>query len=177
MLRNGEGLPKDYVEGTQLLIDAMNKDDFGAVCELKKIDIWVNAPKVDSVTNMNVTIQALEWDRDGKLSIYCQWHNKEYPDGYMQIDKTAYIQDVHSGECYRVYDLIDCKFSPDTTMVPLGNKKQFTLVFESVPQTISKINFCESDTSDWKFYGVHVEDKIHIVTAEEYLFGDWLEDL
>lgn len=177
MLRNGEGLPKDYVAGTQLLIDAMSKDDFGAVCELKKIDIWVNAPKVDSVTNTNVTIQAFEWDRDGNLSIYCQWHNKEYPGGYMQIDRSAYIEDLLSGECYRVHDVIDCKFSPDTTMVPLGNKKQFALVFEGVPQTICKINLFESDTSDWKFYGVHVEDKIQIVTAEEYLFGDWLEEL
>ena len=62
-------------------------------------------------------------------------------------------------------------------MVPLGTKKQFALVFEGVPTTISKLNVFESDTSAWKFYGVNVEDKMHIVTIDEYLFGDWLEEL
>jgi hypothetical protein len=69
------------------------------------------------------------------------------------------------------------KESLEYTSVPLGTKHQFGLVFDGVPESISCVNICESDTSQWKFFGVHLEEKTHIVTLDEYFFKDVLDDL
>jgi TPR repeat protein len=177
MLRDGEGTPKNYVEGTRLFVEAMHDDDLRAVLALKQIATWVDAPQVEQQTNSNVLLQAFEWDKQGVLRVYLQWHNKQYPDGWMQIDSSAYIYDIQSNTRYTVNRVINCTFSPAYTSVPLGTKHQFGLVFEGVPDTISCINLCESDTSQWKFFGVHLEEKTHIVTLDEYFFKDVLDDL
>lgn len=177
MLREGEEIDKNYVEGTRMLLEAMKEDDISAVFALQDISQWVDMPPVDQFTNSNVTIQAMEWDTTGVLRVYCQWYNREYLGGWMQIDKSAYIEDVHTGIRYTVDSLINCFFSPMRYAVPLGSTHQFGLVFNDVPQHITLANFCESDTSQWKFFGVHLEDKIHITTIEEYFFGDLLDSI
>ena len=80
----------------------------------------------------------------------------------MQIDTSAYIEDAFTGKRYTVSRLHNCKFSPDTTHVRWGHKHAFRLYFANVPDTLTRINFCESDTSNWKFYGIDISNKIHI---------------
>ena len=176
MLRDGDGIPKNYVEGTRLLIDAMQDYDFRSVLALKHIATWADAPQVGQQSNSNVSLLAFEWDKQGVLRVYLQWHNKQYPNGWMQIDSSAYIYDIQSDTRYTVSEVINCTFSPAYTSVPLGTKHQFGLVFEGVPDSISCINLCESDTSQWKFYDVNLEEKIHIITIDEYFFKD-LQDI
>ncbi len=177
MMRNGEGIPQNYVEGTRLLIEAMQENDPNAVFALKGLATWVDAPQIEQQTESNVSLLAFEWDKQGVLRVYFQWHNKQYPNGWMQIDSSAYIYDIQSDTRYTVSDVINCTFSPEYTAVPLGTKHQFGLVFDGVPESISCVNICESDTSQWKFFGVHLEEKTHIVTLEEYFFKDVLDDL
>jgi hypothetical protein len=80
----------------------------------------------------------------------------------MQIDSSAYVEDALTGKRYTVDTVGNCKFSPDTTQVPLGRKHEFQLVFANVPSTLTRINICESDSSQWKFYGVDVSEKIEV---------------
>lgn len=172
MLRYGRGLPKNYAEGTRLLVESMNDDDFAAIIQLTGIDTWIDQPKVNHTTDGNVSIEAFEWDKQGVLRVYLKWHNKEHPNGYMQIDTSAYIYDTQTGIRYKVKGLINCKHSPEQTSVPLGNTHHFALMFGEVPQTISMVNLCESDTSDWKFIGVDLSQRTHITTTTEFFLKD-----
>lgn len=121
---------------------------------------WVLHPAVDSLSEPLVRIKLVGWDMHDTMRLYCEWHNKKFM--WMQIDRRAYIENVYTGERYTVCDVRNCKFSPDTTNVPLGYKHDFQLLFVGVPDTLTRINFCESDSSQWKFYGVDLSEKIEM---------------
>ena len=176
MLRHGQGIDKNYVEGTRYLVESMKKEDFAAMLLLNDLNTWVDKPYVDESTESSVTLEAFEWDDDGVLRVYLHWHNKMYPNGWMQIDSSAYIRDRATGVHYPIVGLINCKFSPAKTSVPLGTTHQFGLIFGEVPQTIQEVDLCESDTSQWKFFGIHLDEKTHIMSTTEYLLQD-LQDL
>jgi TPR repeat protein len=149
-----------YVDALYHMVTAYHLGDNTAKIWLRNYKKWIFYPYVDSITEPNVRVKAMSWDTNDTLRIYCDWHNKQYQ--WMQIDTSAYIEDAFTGKRYTVSRLHNCKFSPDTTHVRWGHKHAFRLYFANVPDTLTRINFCESDTSNWKFYGIDISNKIHI---------------
>jgi TPR repeat protein len=149
-----------YVDALYHMVTAYHLGDNTAKIWLRNYKKWIFYPYVDSITEPNVRVKAMSWDTNDTLRIYCDWHNKQYQ--WMQIDTSAYIEDAFTGKRYTVSRLHNCKFSPDTTHVRWGHKHAFRLYFANVPDTLTRINFCESDTSNWKFYGIDLSNKIHI---------------
>jgi hypothetical protein len=123
----------------------------------------VFAPDFDSITDSDVRIKAIMHHRKDTLQIHCEYYNSSYIiGGWMQIDSNAYIENAYTHKRYRISNLRDCKFSPDTKSVKWLSIHKFVLLFANVPDTITRINFCESDTSDWKFYDIDLSNKRYI---------------
>lgn len=160
MQRQGMGTKRDFVTGSYNLVKAAQAGDWYAETTLGKLKTWVFYPNVDSVTDPLVSIKALSWSTDDTLRLYCEWHNKYYK--WMQIDHEAYVENASTQERYTISNVYYCKFSPDTTLVPLGTKHYFALAFAGVPDTVNVLNFYENDPSDWNFLGIHVEEKIRL---------------
>ena len=153
----------NYVEGCKYLLEAYEKGDVMAQWGLHMNKYMVFDPDIDSITDSDVRIKAIMHHRKDTLQIHCEYYNSSYIiGGWMQIDSNAYIENAYTHERYRISNLRDCKFSPDTTSVKWLDIHKFVLLFANVPDTITKINFCESDTSDWKFYGIDLSNKKHI---------------
>jgi hypothetical protein len=153
----------NYVEGCKYLLEAYEMGDVMAKWGLHMNKYLVFAPDFDSITDSDVRIKAIMHHRKDTLQIHCEYYNSSYIiGGWMQIDSNAYIENAYTHERYRISNLRDCKFSPDTTSVKWLDIHKFVLLFANVPDTITKINFCESDTSDWKFYGIDLSNKKHI---------------
>ena len=152
----------DYVESITYLLESYKKNNILARFFLQENKCWVVNPIVDSVSTNRIQVRAISWDNQDTLRLYLEWFNTKYYGGWMQIDSSAFVENNRTKERYRVSALSNCKFSPDTTKVPWGKSHKFTLSFAGVPDTITSLNFCESDTSDWKMYGINIQDKIHI---------------
>lgn len=149
-----------YGDAVEHFIKAYKYGDWLVRFYLGKDSHWVLHPLADSVSEPLVKIKAIGWDTHDTMRLYCEWHNKKYQ--WMQIDTSAYVEDIYSGKRYQVSRVRNCKFSPDTTHVSMGHKHEFHLIFANVPDTLTRINFCESDTSQWKFFGIDLSNKIHI---------------
>ncbi len=153
----------DYVEGCKYLLEAYEHGDVMAQWGLHMNKYLVFAPHIDSVTDSDVRITAVMHDRKDTLQIHCEYYNSSYMiNGWMRINSNAYVENAFTQERYPISNLQGCKFSPDTTSVKWLDTHKFVLLFANVPDTITKINFCESDTSDWKFYGIDLSAKKHI---------------
>lgn len=152
----------DYVEGTSYLVDVYLREDAISWLFISNLKYWLKKPQVDNTSTGQIQLNALSWDTKGRLRLHLEWFNTKFQGGWMQIDSSAFVENALTKERYRVSALENCKFSPDTTQVAWGKSNKFTLIFEQVPDTIQMLNFCESDTSQWKLYGIHLEDKVHI---------------
>lgn len=160
----------DFVEGTKYWINCYQKGDVLTQIFIVNDKYWIFDPAIDSVSTPDIRITAIAHHTKDTMRLYCEWYNSKYfgylPDGtfggWMQIDSSAYVENAWTKERYSVTRLQDCKFSPDTTHVPWHDIHRFVLLFTDIPDTLTKINFCESDTSDWKLYGIDLSNKIHI---------------
>jgi hypothetical protein len=160
----------DFVEGTKYWINCYQKGDVLTQIFIVNDKYWIFDPAIDSVSTPDIRITAIAHHTKDTMRLYCEWYNSKYfgylPDGtwggWMQIDSSAYVENAWTKERYSVTRLQDCKFSPDTTHVPWHDIHRFVLLFADIPDTLTKINFCESDTSDWKLYGIDLSNKIHI---------------
>ena len=153
----------NFVEGCKYLVEGYESGDYLAHLKLYTNKYWVFAPTADSITDSDVRITAIAHHRRDTLQLYCEYCNRRWMiDGWMQIDSSAYVENAYTHERYRVSNLRDCKFSPDTTNVKWLSIHKFVLLFANVPDTITRINFCESDTSDWKFYDIDLSNKRYI---------------
>jgi hypothetical protein len=152
----------DYVEGTSYLVDVYLREDAISWLFISNLKYWLKKPQVDNTSTGQIQLNALSWDTKGRLRLHLEWFNTKFQGGWMQIDSSAFVENALTKERYRVSALENCKFSPDTTQVAWGKSNKFTLIFDQVPDTIQMLNFCESDTSQWKLYGIHLEDKVHI---------------
>ncbi len=153
----------NFEEGCKYLVEGYELGDYLALLKLYTHKYMVFDPDIDSITDSDVRIKAIMHHRKDTLQIHCEYYNSSYMiGGWMQIDSGAYVENAYTHERYRVSNLRDCKFSPDTTSVKWLDIHKFVLLFANVPDTITKINFCESDTSDWKFYGIDLSNKRHI---------------
>ena len=152
----------DPVESMSYLLDAYLRDEGISWLFMYDKKYWLKKPKIEYLSDNSIELKALGWDHYGTLSIHFEWYNTQFVDGWIQIDSSAFVENALTKERYRVSALENCKFSPDTTQVAWGKSNKFTLIFDQVPDTIQMLNFCESDTSQWKLYGIHLEDKVHI---------------
>ena len=160
----------NFVEGTKHWVNAYFRGGGLAQILIDDDKYWVFNPAVDSVSTPNIRLTAIAHHTQDTMRLYCEWYNRKYngklPDGtlggWMQIDSSAYIENALTKEQYRITRLQDCKFSPDTTYVRWHETHRFVLQFADVPDTLTKINFCESDTSNWKIYGIDLSNKKHI---------------
>lgn len=157
--RMGTGMEKNFVEGSRNIVNAAVQGDIMAKYHLGKLHTWCFYPAYDSVTEPLLSIKAISWSTDDTMRLYCEWHNLHY--GWMQIDRKAYVRNSQTLQHYPISDVYNCAFSPDTTPVAYGHRHYFVLSFPHVPDTVSKIDFLESDTSDWKVFGIKIEN-IHI---------------
>lgn len=160
----------NFVEGTKHWINAYQKGGLLAQISLDDDKFWIFDPAIDSISTPDIRLTAIAHHTKDTMRLYCEWYNSRYFGdlqddtwgGWMQIDSSAYVENVWTKERYSVTRLQDCKFSPDTTHVQWQQTHRFVLLFADVPDTLTKINFCESDTSDWKLYGIDLSNKIHI---------------
>lgn len=160
----------NFVEGTKYWVNCYQKGHVLTQIFIDHDKYWIFEPAIDSVSTPDIRITAIAHHTKDTMSLYCEWYNNRYvgqlPDGtfggWMQIDSSAYVENAWTKERYSVTRLQDCKFSPDTTHVRWHDIHRFVLQFADVPDTLTKINFCESDTSSWKIYGIDLSNKIHI---------------
>lgn len=155
-LCDGVGLRKDYVEGMRYIVEAAACGDEWAHNELGDEVHWIFSPHADSVRSKSAVLRAIALT-DSTTTVFLRWNNQQYFGGWMQIDPSAYIRDVQSGETYHIQSLIDCRFSPDTTSVPFGTYHDFAWVFPALSDSSVLIDICESDTSRWKWMRVRIK--------------------
>lgn len=160
----------NFVEGTKHWINAYQQGGGLAQNSLDDDKYWIFDPAIDSISTPDIRITAIAHHTKDTMRLYCEWYNRKYNGklldgsmgGWIQIDSSAYVENAWTKERYSVTRLQDCKFSPDTTHVRWHDIHRFVLQCANVPDTLTKINFCESDTSNWKIYGIDLSNKIHI---------------
>lgn len=104
-----------------------------------------NALKVLSVkTEENQTV--ITFSDNNKIDDYNYYQ-------WFSIDKNAYI--IANGQKYILNKAEGIALSPDKTYFSYaGETKYFTLYFPAIPKGTTSIDFIESESSNWKLYGI-----------------------
>lgn len=153
--RDGVGISADAVAGWEKIADASFMGCSAAEIEYSKSGRWIFTPACDSTTTKTTSLRAINFD-DSATKVYLRWTNRQYVGGWMNVDKKAYIEDVATGEKYTIRDVEGCRFAPDTTSVAWGMSHDVTLIFPALPESVTQINICESDSSLWKWFGIRL---------------------
>ena len=154
--RDGVGIEADEVAGWEKIADASFMGCKEAEIEYSKSGHWIFAPTCDSTTTRTTTLRAICMN-DSSTAVHLRWTNRQYVGGWMNIDKHAYIKETYSGRKYRISGVKGCHFAPDTTSVPWGISRDFTLIFPPLPDSVTRIDLCESDSSLWKWFGIKID--------------------
>ncbi len=148
---------------------AIEKGSSSASQELEKIDISSIDFNVDN-TYSEMYSEPFIWikeDEDIQIkgvevcdeytALYLQWTNTEYDSGWYSIDANAYIRDKSTGKKHRLLTTENCSISPQKTSIKGGETKNFTLYFPAISRSAKRIDFVESNESDWRFYGIRLK--------------------
>lgn len=153
--RDGVGISADAVAGWEKIADASFMGCSAAEIEYSKSGRWIFTPACDSATTKTTSLRAINFD-DSATKVYLRWTNRQYVGGWMNVDKKAYIEDAMTGEKYTIREVEGCRFAPDTTSVAWGMSHDVTLIFPALPESVTQINICESDSSLWKWFGIRL---------------------
>ena len=83
---------------------------------------------------------------------FCMCKNP-FSEGWMSIDKTAYI--VANGIKYKLTKADGIAYSPQITRFDYPNQIiPFKLIFQPIPLNSTSLDFIESQTSIWKIFGI-----------------------
>jgi len=149
----GKGMTKNIVEGTHYIDQAAKLDDPWGKLYMQGAGRWIFSPSYDSISSNYLRLRAICLT-DTTTTLYFRWNNEQFVGGWMQISPQAILQDPVHHFIYPVSSLSDCKFSPDTTQVAWGKSHDFALTFPAISDSTFTLNFCESDTSQWKVFGI-----------------------
>lgn len=155
-IRDGIGITEDVVAGWEKIADASYIGCKEAEIEYSKSGRWIFAPTCDSTTTKTTALRAINFN-DTTTNVYLRWTNRQYIGGWMNVNRKAYIEDALTKTKYSIIDIEGCRFAPDTTSVPWGMSRDVTLIFPSLPDSVKRLNICESDSSVWKWFGVIVD--------------------
>ncbi|MCQ2310504.1 MAG: toll/interleukin-1 receptor domain-containing protein [Paludibacteraceae bacterium] len=161
-LKQGSIEREDYVEGMRHLVKAYQLDTFMAKFALAEYRYWIFDPQIHQQSEdakKDLSLRAISYDTTSTLKLYFRYTNHQFFNGWMQIDSSAYIQNTYTKEKYLIGDLDNCTFSPQQTSVDMGDYNDFVVYFYNIPDTLTKINFLESDTSQWKMYEIDLTTK------------------
>ena len=161
-LGNLTGAYKDLEKAVELEEDSASN-------ELAKIDASTIDFSEDQSFNNMITYPTIRKKGDSDMQIqgveicdeftalHLFWNNTKYDNGYYTIERDAYIRNKSTGKKYRLIATENCAISPQKTPLGKGGVTSFTLYFESIPQDTKEIDFIESNKSNWKYYGIKLE--------------------
>lgn len=161
-LGNLAGAYKDLEKAVELEEDSASN-------ELAKIDASTIDFSEDQSFNNMITYPTIRKKGDSDMQIqgveicdeftalHLFWNNTKYDNGYYTIERDAYIRNKSTGKKYRLIATENCAISPQKTPLEKGGVTSFTLYFESIPQDTKEIDFIESNKSNWKYYGIKLE--------------------
>ena len=87
--------------------------------------------------------------------LYFQYTNVDYETGgWYSIDPDTYLRDKSTGKKYLLLTAVNCAISPRRTSIEKGKTETFCLIFPALPEGTSKIDFVETEDSEWKFYNI-----------------------
>ena len=153
--RDGIGIAPDVVAGWEKIADAAFMGCKEAKMEYTKSGKWIFTPQCDSTNTLTTSLRAICLN-DSITSVYLRWTNRQYVGGWMNVSHHAYIEDAFSKKRFTIIASENCRFAPDTTSVPWGMSHDFALIFPSLPDSVTCINICESDSSLWKWFGIRI---------------------
>lgn len=153
--RDGVGIAADVVAGWEKIADASFMGCKEAEVEYSQSGYWIFTPTCDSTTTKITVLRAICLN-DSITNVYLRWTNRQYVGGWMSVDRGAYIEDALTKTRYTICNVEGCRFAPDTTSVPWGMSHDFMLQFPAIPESVSIIHICESDSSLWKWFGVRL---------------------
>lgn len=141
----------------------------GAEIELAKIDVSTidfsettsytevyASPKISKGSKPNIKIVGIETTNES-TTFFFEYTNTEYYNGWYCIDPNTYIRDKSTGKTYCLLATSNCAISPQKTTIEKGDTTKFSLTFASIPKECKLIDFVESESSPWKFYGIKLE--------------------
>ena len=114
-------------------------------------------PSVNRSTAYNLKVVSVRLE-DNQTVLTLSDNNKARDGGYygwITLDKNSYI--VANGNKYFLRRSEGIALSPDKTYFSYeGETKTFTLYFPAIPRGTASIDFIESNSSEWKLYGIQL---------------------
>ena len=86
-----------------------------------------------------------------------QFNNRLYHEGWININGNAYLTVPGTNIKARLKGASGVSTSPGRTNITYSEVRNFTLTFESLPESTTTFNFYESPSSRWKIEGVRVK--------------------
>lgn len=140
-----------------------------AVEELAKIDVTkidfsetisyvevYTSPKVGRNNSSDTKIVGIETTNES-TTLFVEYTNYKYDNGWYSIDPNTYIRDKSTGQTYKLLITSNCAISPKKTPLDKGKTAKFALTFPAISKDCKQIDFVESESSSWKFYGIKLE--------------------
>lgn len=116
-------------------------------------------PKFSSTpsNNKGLSIKRIYKDK-GHTCIEFEYDNQINRSGWVTIDKNTYIESIDTGEKFKMIEAQNITVDPQKHYFnSIYDKLNFTLIFPSLPTNTNKINFIETETSSWRYYGISLK--------------------
>ena len=94
---------------------------------------------------------------DGIMTLTGKSNNRFYHEGWININGNAYLTVPGTNIKARLKGASGVSTSPGRTNITYSEVRNFTLTFESLPESTTTFNFYESPSSRWKIEGVRVK--------------------
>lgn len=126
---------------------------------------WVN-PYYTTPADKGLTLTEVSIDANQTV-LWFKFTNNHGYGTWINIDKGAKIIAYPSGKTlYLTKKTAGIPFSPEKhTFSKSGEQLRFNLFFPAVPAGTTKIDFIESSSSDWKFYGIRPSSSSNVTTS------------
>lgn len=112
--------------------------------------------EIQSKGDTEIKILGIESTHES-TTLFIEWTNTQYDNGYYCIDPNTYICDKSTGQKYTLLASTNCAILPEKTSLEKGMTAKFTLTFPAIPKNCKLIDFIEPDSSSWKFYGIKLK--------------------
>lgn len=162
-LGNLAGAYKDFEKAVEL-------EEDNASNELAKIDASIIDFNNDLTFNKIVANPSIRKKGDSRMlqirgveiceeytALHLYFDNTGYQENWYSIEHGTYIRDKSTGEKYQLIASENCAISPRRTIIKENATSSFTLYFAPIPQNTKEIDFIESNKSNWKYYGIKLE--------------------
>ena len=119
----------------------------------------IHNPKFSSTpsNNKGLTIKKI-YKSNGQTYIEFEYDNQNSRAAWVAIDKNTYIENVNTGEKFKMIEAQNMAIDPKKHYFnSIYDKLNFTLTFPALPANTTTINFIETETSSWRFYGISLK--------------------